>query len=423
MEEGKMDMMVAQQKLLNGVAYESLPETSVAVARTFEKQFFQKSSYDSTKNEAICDFNTGAKFLNPRRSYLAIKIKTTVAGGANFGHGSVCNLIRRVVITTRSGVEVSRTEDYNILMAKVLRYGCPADWLSKFGENIGMTDDPTNLASGFDQIIDTGSRLFMIPLQFLSPFFAGDGRSLLPPQASAGLRVQLTFAPDTQALVSDIALQKYDITDIYVMSNLTTMVDSWQKLVNEESARDGLTYTFAEWHTTQNTAPNQQSNVEVRKAVAKALSAFVVSKSASDALGTDNMKSEAFAVSSYQWRLGSLYPTQQPVETAKEAYFQSQSMWDGGILDCKRPNAVSYTQFNTNVAAKSDGDGIVSVSLERSDQALNGVLNTSGNPTNNSKVLSANITYSGAVATRKEWLFMKHLRVAKFYLDNSILSE
>jgi hypothetical protein len=45
MTEEKQSLAVVQQKLLNGVSYESLPETSIAVSRSFEKQFFQKSAY------------------------------------------------------------------------------------------------------------------------------------------------------------------------------------------------------------------------------------------------------------------------------------------------------------------------------------------------------------------------------------------
>jgi hypothetical protein len=427
MNEEKSSLAVTQQKLLNGVAYESLPETSIAVSRTFEKQFFQKSSYNSAQNEAICDFNTGAKFVNPRRSYLAMKVRSTVAvKGANFGHGSACNLIRRVVITSRSGVELSRTEDYNILMAKCLRYGCPKDWLDKFGEIIGLNDDTTTLGQS-DIQIPTGGKIFMIPLDKLSPFFEGDGKSLIPPPAAAGLRVQITFASDAQALVSDDVLQKYEIDDIYIVANLTTMVDSWQKLLNEESARDGLTYSYPEWHTTQSASSQTNTNIEVRKAVARAMSAFVISKQLPDLTTSDNMKSDAYQVNSYQYRLGSLYPTQQPITTGQEAYFQAQSMWDGGVLDCKRPNAVSYTQFSTSTApvaltGTSDGDGIVAVSLERNDVALNGVLNIAGMPTNNSRVLGCDLEFTSATA-RTNYLFMKHLRVAKFFIDNAVLSE
>ena len=136
------------------------------------------------------------------------------------------------------------------------------------------------------------------------------------------------------------------------------------------------------------------------------------------------MKSEAYSVTSYQYRLGSLYPTQQPINDSKEAYYQAQSMWNGGVLDCKRPNAVSFTRFNTSTAPAtlSDGDGIVAVSLERSDTALNGVLNISGLPTNNSRVLGCDLTFSAGVA-RTNYLFMAHLRVAKFFIDNCVISE
>jgi len=415
MDEKQDAVVVEQQKQVNGVAYESLPETTIAVSRTHERQFFQKDTYSPANNEAICDWNTGAKFINPRRSYLTFVVKSVGAGSTitSLGRGSVMNFIRRVVVTSRSGTELSRTEDYNILMAKELRYSCTSDYLSTFATDLmGYKDDGTLL----DTAIPEAGRRFIIPLEMVSPFFCGDGKTMIPPQAAAGLRVQLTFAPFEQA-VAGIAggASSYTVDGISFHLSTTMMVDSWQRQLAMESARDGLTYSYPEWHTSQSSTAGSNLSIEVRKAVARALSAYVVTKVGADSTGADNMESDDWKTTSFEWRLGSMYPSQQPLKNAEESYFIAQSMSDGGVLDCKRPNGVSKTYFDS-------GDGIIAVSLERNDVMLNGVLNIGGLPTNNSRVLSVNATFSDAVA-KTHFVFMKHLRVAKFYQDNCVIAE
>jgi hypothetical protein len=412
MDEKQDGLVVAQQKQVNGVAYESLPETTIAVSRTHERQFFQKDTYSPVNNEAICDWNTGAKFVNARRSYLTFVVKADAGTIDSLGRGSVMNFIRRIVITSRSGTELSRTEDYNVLMAKELRYNCSKDYLDKWGDLLGFKDDGGNL----DTAIPVAGRRFIIPLELVSPFFMGDGKTMIPPQAAAGLRVQLTFAEPTQAIAAVTTAATYTVEGISFHLSTTMMVDSWQRQLAMESARDGLTYSYPEWHTSQSSTSGTGLSIEVRKAVARALSSFVVTKVGADAIATDNMESEAWALTSYEWRLGSMYPTQQPVKNVEESYWIAQSMSDGGVLDCKRPNNVSLAQFKA-------GDGVIAVNLERNDVMLNGSLNIGGLPTNNSRVLAVNGTFTVGAVARTHYVFMKHLRVAKFFQDNVSLAE
>jgi hypothetical protein len=338
MDEKQDAVVVEQQKQVNGVAYESLPETTIAVSRTHERQFFQKDTYSPVNNEAICDWNTGAKFINPRRSYLTFVLKADAGTITSLGRGSILNFIRRVVITSRSGTELSRTEDYNILMAKELRYGCSSDYLETFATDMmGYRDD----GGALDTPIPVAGRRFVIPLEYVSPFFCGDGKTMIPPQAAAGLRVQLTFAPFDQAVAGVVTAATYTVEQISFQLSTTMMVDSWQRQLAMESARDGLTYSYPEWHTSQSSTSGSNLSIEVRKAVARALSSYVVTKTPADGSGVDNMKSDDWTATSFEWRLGSMYPSQQPIKNVEESYFIAESMTDGGILDCKRPNGVS----------------------------------------------------------------------------------
>ena len=439
MEEKQQGINVIQQRSLNSIEYSMLPSTSVAVSRVLERQFWQKSRYDP-QTEALCDMNTGAKFVNAKRSYLTFSVqlkRTNDDGGGlanipvgGFGKGSVCNLIRRVVVTTRSGVELCRTEDMNILSAKTLRYGCSREYLEQFGELMGYSP---SLASTTDEFSDgTGSsigatslsnkRQFIIPLDILSPVFKGDGKTLLPPQLAAGLRVQITFESAARALLQDAASTaptSYVIDDISIMANTTTLVDAWQKALNEESASEGLTYSFATWYSTTSTLPSatDRINIEQRKAVARALKAFCVYTVGADSVATDNMASEPYTFDRVEWRLGSLYPYHQPVTNAAEAYYGAQNSFDGGVLDCRAGiNAVSFNAFKGK-------ESIAAVTLERSDIKINGLLNISGLSTNNSRVLSVDLKLATPAAeSGRIYCFMEHVSMCKAFLDNASLS-
>ena len=359
------------------------------------------------------------------------------------------NFISRIVITTRSGVELSRTENFNILAAKLTRYFCPPDYLAENGQAFGYVQSGGVLPAGIGDataVYPLGPKTFTIPLWMLSGFFQGDGKSLIPPQLAAGLRVQLTFAPFAQAVASVSAgpPTTYVISDVSFLINSTSLVDSWQKSINEESAFPGLTYSYTEWHNTQASTPTGETSVqiEVRKACARALYAFVVSKQGADSAAVDNMASMRYRVSSFEWRLGSMYPTQQPISNVPEAYYIAQSTTDGGMVDCSRPNAVSMSEFTngaggfgiTDATLNALGDGIVAVSLERSDIAINGVLNISGLTTNNARVLNVNFTldlvspvlpapFPAPALPIQHNLYMAHLRIVKAFLDNAVISE
>lgn len=428
----KDDMAVAHmQKNINGLEYESLVETTVATARTFKRQFFQRNQYNP-QEEGVCDWNTGAEFINARRSWLTFRVATNTGAIVSLGRGSAMNFISRVVITTRSGVELSRTENFNILAAKMTRYDCPTQYLEQNGQAFGYKQDGMLLDTPIGAPLvpaapaDTSAQQYSIPLWMISGFFQGDGKSLIPPQLAAGLRIQLTFAPFAQAAagvttgVPATALPTtYVIDNISFLLNSTALVDSWQQSVNEESAREGLTYSYTEWHNTvaSSVTGSTSAQIEVRKAVARSLYAFVLTKFLVDSSSNDNMASQPWIVNNFEWRLGSMYPTQQPITNDPEAYFVAQSATDGGMVDCHRYNAVSLDTF-------LDGDGVVAVSLERNDVSINGVLNISGAPTNNSRILAVNFTFDAQPApSGQQYLFMAHLRVVKAFLDNAVVSE
>lgn len=437
MEEDLDDM---KTQLVNGVGYLMPPESSIGVTRSHKRQFSQKASYTSGQ-EIIMDWNTGAEFVNCHRSWLNFTVKSTRDESSWGGRGSALNIIDRIVISTRSGVELSRLERANLYYAKKMRWGCSKEYVQQWGETMGFatnsfeTPNPNDPDSPVVPVMvpqtpKIAGTAYSVPLAFLSPFFEGDGKTLLPPQIAAGLRVSITLAQDNTALVDGVGeTPRYTVEAISMQTNVTTIVDDWQRQLNEMSASKGLTYAYSEIHTTSSSLGAQQTsvNIQVRKAVARALSAYTVSRVTADInlIEQDSMKSEAFDVARFQWRLGSVYFPQQPIETKVEAFYIAQNATDGGLVDCRTPNAVSFASFQAGTPGDStldDGDGITAVSLERSDISLNDVLNISGLPTNNSRALDVDIEFGAGVA-RTTQLYMSHVKIARAFLENVVVSE
>src|ERR1700761_2238672 len=127
---------------INDLVYKLESDLSVAINRTHKNNYFQQTAYDPTQT-SICIFNSGADYVDPRRSFLSLSVSLPVtqvtATGSNpnfftylnayFGpSGSVLNLIDSVVVSTRSGDELSRVNDFAQLMYHYIPWTFGYDW-------------------------------------------------------------------------------------------------------------------------------------------------------------------------------------------------------------------------------------------------------------------------------------------------------
>lgn len=201
---------------VNDLQYKLEPDMSVATQRTHTTQFFQNPAYTWSQT-AIAVLNSGAYYIDPRRSFLTFNVilndlvlptpgslaSRTWFQALYFGqHGSVLNLIDSVVVTTRSGDEISRVNDFgsmhNVLLP--LMYG--KEYLDSLGDSMGYGSyvGSSNNAAGvpnpaggvFPQAFSEHyRRKFTIPLCMLSPVF-NYGR-LLPSMLMSGLRIEIKW--------------------------------------------------------------------------------------------------------------------------------------------------------------------------------------------------------------------------------------
>ena len=470
---------------VNDLTYVLEPDLSVAVNKTHKKHYFQSNSYVAGQR-GICILNSGADYIDTRRSYLSFdfELKSPADTRAVFGdHGSACNLIKTVTISTRSGDELCRISEFPLLCNMMLPLKYSKDWLSCAGG-----------AMGFDKEVNVNKvTRFVIPMYILSPLF-GYGR-LLPAMLMSGLRIELEFNTSEAAFQTHTGLVKPDGEDTrptlfsppgtFEISNTAfnlcsvQLSDSIQRALNEQSATNGLEIVYTDWDRTAHSdgasslAP-KKLHLEVRKSCSRALKAFarvrcsVTGSNTNHAVNkvkrlpayVDSYRSESgFQFLEWQWQLGSLYFPQQPVKTPTqdparigcETYFHLldavdkatpsatppalrwdstdlQSATDGRLL-WQKSNPQRWTTAIPYVASPGtfmNGGTTIGVNLERST-----MFNLAGVPINNSRVLALRgemqgtlyEDLSGGTPTRELTIFLKYVKLARVFLNNTEVEQ
>lgn len=478
-ESSPQDMSKRQGLItVNDLNYVLEPDLSVATNKTAKKHFFQSQTYNPGQ-QAICILNSGADYIDTRRSFLQFELNTSQVGSVEYGfgtHGSACNLIKDITISTRSGDELCRIQDFNLLQNMMLPLTYDTEWFKCQGQLMG-----------YGQRIAPVQR-FVIPMYLLSPLF-GYGR-LMPAMLMSGLRMEITWAETQFPFIASTATTAdtqpnniaYTIQEPYFSLQSVQLSDSIQRALNELSATNGLEVVYCDWERTATNPGNDFGgtiNVEVRKSCSRALKAFARIRPTGGSVAAntprpdnkrDSFRAEAkFPFLEYQWQLGSLYFPQQPVQgttvdkCGAEAYAYTLEACDKFNGEARQP----YLPFNgdyqideltasiqsttaTQVGAARPGyyqplaykepgsymhdAHVLAVNLERST-----MFNLAGVPVNNSRVLSlrakletasnsGEIQEDGAslitstpmvgYPNRQLDVYLKYVKLARVFLNN-----
>lgn len=202
---------------VNNLVYKLEPDLSVTINRTHKIQYPQSQDYTSDQT-TIFIINSGADYIDCARSWLSFdlevpdatiplpagstpeatsSLRTLPFTEAMLNHyfgasGSVLNLIDSVVVSSRSGDELSRVNDYGQLMNIYIPLVFGQDWRDTIGSNLAMgsyVGAPSSSVIG-GKVEQRRSR-FTVPLYLLSPFF-NYGR-LMPSMIMSGLRVEVRW--------------------------------------------------------------------------------------------------------------------------------------------------------------------------------------------------------------------------------------
>lgn len=132
----------------NGLTYKMPVTNSVTVARNLKTFPAQTQEYKNSST-AYITIQSGQQFIDWQNSWLQFELDVSVAEATThntpsyltWGVGSVCNLIERVVVTSRSGVELARIDDfarYRIMKDRMTRQD---EWFETVGNALGYTDN------------------------------------------------------------------------------------------------------------------------------------------------------------------------------------------------------------------------------------------------------------------------------------------
>lgn len=372
------------------------------------------------------------------------------------GHGgSVLNLIERVVLTSRSGVELQRIEDFNKLHALHSTIKKSKLWKQTVGKSIQLPPfdydsvdlsgaDATNDGKNFGQrnpnIKNSKTVHYSIPMECFMGLF--DTKQLCPSMIASGLRIEFYLTDFSMAItvakkpgtigqvcspvtaVTPHANAEYKIKNLQILTDTVTLNDAAMKQLNMTSAQNGLEYVYNGHFTQRYIATTSTVEIQCSKAVSRALFASAVHYRQPTAWTVFNMVGRPAAReitwTKHQWRLGSQYFPHQSIESKS---IEEYSKLYYNILyatDTLNKNMQIDFQYKRDILQPS-GPLPVVATFERSN-----LLRFSGVPINNSRTLSlsAEIDTSGARATQAGTvlLFLEYVMLSKAFLNNIVVS-
>jgi hypothetical protein len=410
---------------LNKLDYNLSPDLSVAVSRSYKRHFAQQTTYTPSQRSIII-LNSGAEYIDPANTALVFSVTNTGTNQVSFGNGSCANLIRRIVLTSRSGDELERIERVNLLAPVLDRYERSEEWCATVGGVQGYlprdTNDFSNGATSIGVDIVNGVNQgvtvrYVLPLGCISGLFRSFDR-LLPSMLMSGLRIEIEWETAITAFQSEPsqvpAVPDYQINDLQVMADSYTLTDSVQRSLNETASLSGLEIVFSSYFNNQSsTNENTSLQIQVRKAVSRALGFIMKVHDNVPAVDTDSTASSPWEFTSLQARIGSLYFPQQPLSgdtvntVARECYYHTIRGFNK-IATHSAPPQVNYADF----LSKS---GVFAQDLERSSvQKLTGV------PINNSRSLEIKAKFADTEAATGKLVdtWLTYVRLCRVYLNN-----
>ncbi len=454
---------------VNQLSFKLPPDLSVAVQRNNQSQYFQSQQY-SPGSTAIVVMNTGASYVDWRRSYLVMTVRNDSSAATDgkvqspvwFGpNGSACNLINRVLIQTRSGTVVERVDNANQLASarlymehdrtwtgspcEVAAPSTPAEVEAKAGcAFVYGAQGGSSIASGNNDSIWLGAaptpttgpaivgqiRRFCIPCGEFSPVFR-NSQSLWPSQLCSGLRIELLLENANIALVAagTSASLGYTIVDIRIEAECYTLSDLVLRSLNNMAASSALEVVSVTAHDTQSTRATSTINVESGKAVSRALGYLyrerpalgnLVTGTNVDKFSTIVQDSTTPYITQHQARVGSLYFPQQGLKNQGGGTLSAwrtcgQEMYMTSLQSLGKMGGGVGENCSTNLFQYLLARFNVYQSLERSN-----VIDQSGIPLSNSRLLAIQQTWSAApdAATLID-LFLFYTVLIRVYISGS----
>jgi hypothetical protein len=437
--DGRLEESLIQ---LNKLSYQMAPQLGICSARTHTVGFPQQSTYANGET-MTWDSQTGAFYVDPVGSYLKFTVTHTLAAVRSdvnakcFGSGSACNLFSRIVVRTRSGKELTRVENLNLLAKYQQIYSQPFDWISTIGRAQGFSN-PTTVGATYADEVPRDGKTFIIPLCAIIPFFNTVGNGvMLPPMVCEGLRIEITLADPNVAFCnvdqntgdSKQPVVSYAILRPEIHWDCYTLADQFARRIGEIAATKGLNLLHKEYFHTSVGFEGSQLNTDVKKACSKALSAHVICRVAANITlpVIDSFNSAPYDWTSIQSQIGSLYNPNQPITTGDisvngnmESYYFS--LYGADVYKYGKNSVITPENFTGLVQTAG-------VKTQYNNCMINFNLNKSntsdivGTVVNNSRALLINMQKAVPVPGSRVDAYLCHVRAVKVFTSNAVILD
>jgi hypothetical protein len=399
----------------NGMSYAMPPALSVATSRRGITNFPQVTT-SSNGSQIIYSLNTGDGFIHGPSSYMKLSV-TLTKGGAGAGSDEVHldnigALFDTVTVSTRSGVEICRVQEFGLYCSKYIRskYGA-----SKFNRTAAPLRSDSKVQGGAVGAGLTATFNAVLPLALI-PCFAED--VLLPPQLMEGLRIRFDIASVATAFrVDGLAVDSFTITSDLMLDS-TILSDAFVRRIGEIAAKDGLVLIHKEpFHTIVNTS-QASLNFDVKKSASMAVEFQVIPRDGAVASAANNtQQSLPYPFTSMQVQVGSVFYPNQPLLQSgaptdlgsAETYYYVQNQLRKDFDNHFRFE--EFYQVDDNKCSAMFVQG-----LRDSSDPMSGIV------LNNSRALLCNATFH-STAVRRVDAYLVHLRLVRVFQNNSVVRD
>jgi len=379
---------------LNGLIYKVPMDSSLSVQRNLQTFNFDSTSYNNSSPSMSVNFQAGSGYINCATSYVSFQLDVgtttdpTDLTAFGFGIGSASNLFRTNIVSTRSGVEVDRAQNINVLLPHLHRGKNPSEWFESIGALAGYSADPTEGKEGKYRTAD--SHQFVIPLSHFCGIFTS--KQLMPSQLASGMRMDCQLEAVRTALRAykgeegkeetyDDAGINFTISNPKLILDVSILSDGALAQLTQQAGKNGLEYSFSTFANEASTTTTANINVQFSRSVARALRCYVVPRPivnfSTGAL--DSFITGVIAYERLQFQIGSTYFPNREIQNNAQAYanlLQTHGQFSGHAY-----GDLTKKDFDAN------GFAVASSAFETS-----ALIRASGTSVNNSRSLLINLT-------------------------------
>jgi len=400
---------------LNGLIYKVPMDSSLSVQRNLQTFNFDSTSYNNSSPSMSVNFQAGSGFINCATSYVVIDVNVAVTGASthfSWGIGSASNLFRTNIVSTRSGAEVDRFQNANVLLPQIHRGKNPSEWFKSVGALAGYSESTTTPTY---YAVATNHQ-FVIPLSHFGGIFTS--KQLMPSQLASGMRLdcQLESALSSLRLYTTAGADPvvytpaadggvtYTISNPKLVLDVSILSDGALAQLTQQAGKNGLEYSFSAYANESSTTSTANVNVQFSRSVARALRCYVVPRPTNNSTtDVDTFATGVIPYSRVQFQIGSTYFPNREIQNNAQVYanlLQTLGQYSGHAF-----GHLNKADFDAN------GFAVASSAFETS-----ALIRSSGTSVNNSRSLLINLTAD--IASRDIQSYLEYQVILRANLAN-----